>query len=185
MAATDVHRFDITEYWTDGHEGRQVAHNPEDLYTFTADKYASKQCGGSLLSVPPVSSEFEYLEGTCNALLRALAVNCPSEWERWLDCDVMVLEIRLCAAQDKDTVVASLYAIEVHLRVGHLDPLCDEEELEWPVDILMSGGVTTTFSEHWIRIRRGKRLGKVFAKKYHTRFRNSNFDPEMCRERFY
>ena len=185
MAATEWHRFDITHYWTDGHEGRQVAHDPADRYTFTAEKYVLKQCEGSLLSVVPVSSEFEYLEGTCNALLRAIAVNCTGEWERWLECDVMVLEVRVGTGQDRDTVVQSLYAIEVHLRVGHLDSLCDEEEQEWPVDIRLTGGVTTPFCEHWIRLKRGKKLGKVFAKRYHTRFRNSNFDPEMCRERFY
>ena len=187
MADTDsFSRFDITEYWLDGHEGRGGQHNPTDRHLFTAQKYVDKQCGGlPLLSVPWASPEFEYLEGTCNALLRQLQKQCPQPWERWLDNDVSTLELRLNCGQDKSTVASSLYAIEVHMRIGHLDTLDEEEELPWPLDIELQPGIPGSFTEHWLRIKRGKKIGKVFVKRYHTRCRGSGFEPSMMREFYY
>ena len=184
MDTDSFSRFDITEYWMEGHEGREVQHDPADRYVFSADKYIAKQCGGALLSVPWASPEFEYLEGTCNALLPLLRAQCPQRWQPWLDSNVVTLELRLNCGQDKEST-ASLYAIELHVRIGHLDTLDEEEELPWPVDIDLQPGTQGSFTEHWLRIKRGKRVGKVFVKKYHTRCRSSGFEPSMMREVYY
>ena len=83
-------------------------------------------CGGPLTT----NGDLDNLIFGGNALLPLLRAQCPQPWQSWLDSDVVTLELRLNCGQDKDST-ASLYAIELHVRIGHLDTLDEEEELPW------------------------------------------------------
>ena len=158
-------RFDITEHYmaADTHFG--VA---SDKYTFHCGKFGRRELPNHVTYFVPHSPEFLHMEQSVNTLIAHLQGSASSEWRAFLE-HKCVMEIALVLDQTEGSDQGHLYSQQLHVRIAELD---SEGERVTSYGFTPVGyPVSNIFDEHWLRLKRGKRLGSMFVTRYHTQMR--------------
>lgn len=83
--------------------------------------------------------------------------------------DLHVMEVRL-RWPDSNTTSGSLFRLEIHMRIAMVS---DGKELKTVREVWPKGWeVSDEFDEHWLRMKKGQRRGRVQIWKYHTHLRD-------------